>query len=150
MTKRHRDELRTVIERDALAWSVAAVSAKEIDEMNILRASIVAMHRALDRLALRPDFILVDGNRFVSYRDIPHQCVVKGDATFASIAAASVLAKTYRDEWMCRQAKEFPAYDWDKNMGYPTQKHREAIKIYGITPLHRKSFRLFDEQLNLF
>ncbi|MDR0738443.1 MAG: ribonuclease HII [Prevotellaceae bacterium] len=151
MTRKHRDKLRTVIEAEALAWQVAKVSHEEIDAINILRASIAGMHRALDGLLLRPDCILVDGNKFFPYRKIPHVCVVKGDATFASIAAASVLAKTHRDEWMCRLAKEFPAYGWEQNMGYPTEKHRMAIQRYGVTPYHRRSFKLVEDvQVMLF
>ena len=145
MTRKHRDMLRTIIEAEAPAWQVAQVSHEEIDRINILRASIMAMHRALDGLSLRPGCILVDGNRFFPYRDIPHVCVVKGDATFASIAAASVLAKTHRDEWMCRLAGEFPAYGWEQNMGYTTEKHRAAIRRYGVTPYHRRSFRLVED-----
>jgi ribonuclease HII len=145
MTRAHRDALRNIIEQEALAWQVAQVSHEEIDSINILRASIAGMHRALDGLSLRPDCILVDGNKFFPYRNIPHVCVVKGDATFASIAAASVLAKTHRDEWMCRLAKEFPAYGWEQNMGYPTEKHRAAIQKYGVTPYHRRSFKLVEE-----
>jgi ribonuclease HII len=145
MTRAHREALRKIIEAEALAWQVAKISHEEIDRINILRASILAMHRALDDLSVRPDCVLVDGNKFFPYRDIPHVCVVKGDATFASIAAASVLAKTHRDEWMCRLAKEFPAYEWEQNMGYPTEKHRAAIHRYGVTPYHRRSFKLIDD-----
>jgi ribonuclease HII len=137
--------LRTIIEAEAPAWQVAQVSHEEIDRINILRASIMAMHRALDGLSLRPDCILVDGNKFFPYREIPHVCVVKGDATYASIAAASVLAKTHRDEWMSRLAEEFPAYGWEQNMGYPTEQHRTAIQRYGVTPYHRRSFRLVED-----
>jgi ribonuclease HII len=145
MTRKSREMLRKIIEEKALAWQVAKVSHEEIDAINILRASIVGMHRALDGLQLRPECILVDGNKFFPYREIPHVCVVGGDGTYASIAAASVLAKTHRDEWMCRLAKEFPAYGWEQNMGYPTEKHRAAIHRYGITPHHRRSFRLVDD-----
>jgi ribonuclease HII len=145
MTRKHREAMRKIIEEEALAWQVAQVSHEEIDKINILRASIAAMHRALDGLLLRPDCILVDGNKFFPYRDIPHACVVKGDAKFAAIAAASVLAKTHRDEWMCRLAKEFPAYGWEQNMGYPTEKHRAAIQRYGATPYHRRSFKLVED-----
>jgi ribonuclease HII len=145
MTRKHRDTLREIIEKEALAWHVAKISHEEIDTLNILRASIAAMHRALNGLSLRPDCILVDGNIFFPYRRIPHVCVVKGDATFASIAAASVLAKTHRDEWMCHLAEKFPAYGWEQNMGYPTEKHRAAIRRYGPTPYHRRSFRLLDD-----
>ncbi len=150
MSKKQRDMLRTIIEKEAIAWSVIAVSNEEIDEINILRASITGMHRALDGLSVRPDFILVDGNRFSKYPQIPHQCIVKGDATFASIAAASVLAKTHRDEFMCKLSEEFPAYNWNKNMGYPTKAHRAAIRENGITRWHRKSYKLLDEQALLF
>jgi ribonuclease HII len=142
-----RDRLRPEIERDALAWAVALVGHAEIDEINILRASIKAMHLALDKLALRPEHILVDGNRFTCYRNIPHQCVVKGDATYASIAAASVLAKTWRDAFMLRMHEDFPYYGWNHNKGYPTEEHRDAIRRYGISPLHRKSFSLLGNQL---
>jgi ribonuclease HII len=145
MTRKHREALRAIIEVEALAWQVVQVSHEEIDAVNILRASIMAMHRALDGLSLCPDCILVDGNKFFPYRKIPHVCVVKGDATFASIAAASVLAKTHRDEWMRRLAGEFPAYGWEQNMGYPTEKHRAAIQRYGVTPYHRRSFRLVED-----
>jgi len=150
MTKKHRDELREIIEKEAITWSVAMVSPKEIDKLNILRASITAMHRALDGLTTVPEFILVDGNKFYPYKNIPYQCVIKGDATFTAIAAASVLAKTHRDEYMCKLALKFPEYEWDENMGYPTERHRAAIVRYGVTPYHRKSFRLTDEQLQLF
>jgi ribonuclease HII len=145
MTRKHREALREIIEQEALAWQVAQVSHEEIDNINVLRASIAGMHRALDGLSLQPDYILVDGNKFFPYRKIPHVCVVKGDATYASIAAASVLAKTHRDEWMCRLAEEFPAYGWAQNMGYPTEKHRMAIHRYGVTPYHRRSFRLVED-----
>jgi len=150
MNKKHRDELREIIEKEAVSWSVAMVSPKEIDELNILRASIFAMHRALDGLTSIPEFILVDGNKFHPYKNISHQCVVRGDATYTAIAAASVLAKTHRDEYMCRLALKYPEYEWNKNVGYPTEKHRKAIVRYGTTPHHRKSFRLINEQLELF
>jgi ribonuclease HII len=150
MSEPQRNSLRTIIEQNALAWSVAALSNEEIDELNILRASITGMHRALDNLQVQPQFILVDGNHFYPYKKIPHTCVIKGDATYASIAAASVLAKTHRDEYMLAIAKEFPEYEWHKNKGYPTQAHREAIRRHGTTPYHRLSFRLLDEQLSLF
>ncbi len=150
MTKDRRDELREIIEREAVAWSVAKVSAKEIDKMNIFRASIIGMHRALDGLNTVPEFILVDGNNFIPYNKIPHQCVVKGDAIYASIAAASVLAKTHRDEYMLELSRKYPVYEWDSNMGYGTETHRAAIAAHGISPCHRKSFRLTDDQLKLF
>ena len=150
MTKKHRDELRKIIENEAVSWSVAMVSPEEIDRLNILRASITAMHRALDGLLTVPEFILVDGNRFLPYKNIPYRCVVKGDATFIAIAAASVIAKTHRDEYMYGLSLKYPDYEWDKNMGYPTERHRAAIARYGITAHHRKSFRLINEQLELF
>ena len=142
-----RYALRAEIERDALAWAVGVVTPEEIDEINILNASILAMHRALDQLKVRPEAIIVDGNRFKPYRFIPYTTVVKGDGKYLSIAAASILAKTYRDDYMDRLAEEFPQYGWDGNKGYPTKAHREAIACYGVTPYHRKSFKLLaDEQ----
>lgn len=137
-----RYELRSEIERDALAWAVGVVTPEEIDQINILNASILAMHRALDQLTLRPEAIIVDGNRFKPYRFIPYTTVVKGDGKYLSIAAASILAKTYRDDYMDRLALEYPQYGWTENKGYPTKAHREAIAEYGITPYHRKSFKL--------
>lgn len=147
-----REMLRPVIEREALAWSVAQVDAPEIDRINILKASFLAMHRALDTLRQKPEFILVDGNRFYAYPAVPHLCVVKGDGKYAAIAAASILAKTWRDEYMQRLHKQYPDYDWQTNKGYPTEAHREAIRQHGITPYHRKSFQLLPrgEQLELF
>lgn len=142
LTARRREALRLDIERDALAWAVAEVGPAEIDRINILRASILAMHRALDALGRRPGFIIVDGNRFTPYGDVPHATIVKGDGKYLSIAAASILAKTHRDEAMRRLAREYPAYGWERNAGYPTAAHREAIRIYGPTPLHRRSFTL--------
>ena len=137
-----RYELRREIERDALAWAVGVVTPEEIDQIHILNASILAMHRALDQLTLRPEAIIVDGNRFKPYRFIPYTTVVKGDGKYLSIAAASILAKTYRDDYMDRLAQEYPQYGWTENKGYPTKAHREAIAEYGITPYHRKSFKL--------
>ena len=142
LTPMRRYELRDEIERDALAWAVGAVTPEEIDKINILNASILAMHRALDQLEVRPEAIIVDGNRFKPYRFIPYNTVVKGDGKYLSIAAASILAKTYRDDYMDSLAREYPQYAWDVNKGYPTKAHREAIAKYGITPYHRKSFRL--------
>lgn len=142
LTERQRLQLRTVIEREAVAWAVAEVSNEEIDRINILRASIEAMHRALDRLTVRPTSILVDGNRFAPYAGIRHTTIVKGDGKYASIAAASVLAKTYRDELMYRLDKEYPQYGWGKNKGYPTRLHRAAIAEYGATKYHRMTFNL--------
>ena len=142
LSPRCRYELRREIERDALAWAVGVVTPEEIDEINILNASILAMHRALDQLKVRPEAIIVDGNRFKPYRFIPYSTVVKGDGKYLSIAAASILAKTYRDDYMDSLAEEFHQYGWTENKGYPTRAHREAIKKYGPTPYHRKSFRL--------
>lgn len=146
LTEHQRDTLRPIIEREALAWSVAEVDNTEIDKINILNASILAMHRAIDKLHIRPEFIIVDGNRFKPYRDIPHQTIVKGDSKYLSIAAASVLAKTHRDELMQQLHAEFPYYDWQKNKAYPTIKHREAIKANGTTPYHRMSYNLLGEE----
>ena len=142
LTDRRRKRLREIIERDALAWAVGIVTPEEIDHINIINDSILAMHRALDMLKVRPESIIVDGNRFKPYHDIEHTCVVKGDAKYLSIAAASILAKTYRDDYMDSLAKEYPQYDWTSNKGYPTKKHREALRLYGITPYHRKSYNL--------
>lgn len=150
LTEHQRDVLRPIIEREALAWAVAMVSPEEIDEINILKASFLAMHRAIDQLGVRPEALLIDGNRFTKYGDIPHTCIVKGDGKMMSIAAASVLAKTHRDEYMCRIAEEYPQYGWSKNKGYPTRDHRAAIEQYGSTPYHRKTFRLLNPQLTLF
>lgn len=141
--------LRKVIEKEALAWAVAWLDNEKIDELNILRASILAMHQALDKLAIKPECILVDGNRFYPYSDIPHRCVIKGDGIYASIAAASILAKTWRDEYMLSLHSEFGHYGWDRNKGYPTPEHRMAIAKFGISPYHRKSFSLFKDQLTL-
>ena len=146
LTEQQRDTLRPIIEKEALAWGVAVVDNIEIDEINILNASILAMHRAMDKLSIRPEFIIVDGNRFKPYAEIPHQTIVKGDSKFLSIAAASVLAKTYRDEMMQQLHAEFPGYDWDKNKAYPTIKHRAAIKKLGTTPYHRSTYDLLGER----
>ena len=142
LSARRRLLLREEILRDALAWAVAEASPEEIDRLNILNASILAMHRALDALALRPDFVIVDGNRFRPYGTTPHATIVKGDAKYLSIAAASILAKTHRDELMARLARQYPGYGWERNAGYPTRDHREGLRRYGATPLHRRSFRL--------
>jgi len=149
LSEKAREELRPVIEKESLAWSVASVSAKEIDEINILKASWLAMHRAIEKLSIIPEYLLIDGNRFNTYKNIPHSCIIKGDGKYLSIAAASVLAKTYRDDFMLKIDKDFPDYFWRKNKGYPTKQQREAIKKYGATKWHRKSFRLLDEQLKL-
>ena len=150
LTEKRRYELREIIQRDAIAWAVGIVTPEEIDKINILNASILAMHRALDQLKVRPEAIIVDGNRFKPYNKIPHTTIVKGDGKYLSIAAASILAKTYRDDYMNRLAEEYPQYDWRSNKGYPTKKHREAIRQLGITPYHRKSYNLLgDGQLSL-
>lgn len=135
-----RFSMRSFIEMNAIAWAIGRVSAQEIDERNILRASFLAMHRAIDALKVRPHRLLIDGNRFAAYQDIPHHCIVKGDAKFLAIAAASILAKTYRDDYMMAAARRYPGYGWEKNKGYPTVQHRNAIKTLGTTPLHRLSF----------
>ena len=145
LTEKKRYQLREIIERDAIAWSVGIVTAKEIDKINILNASILAMHRALDGLKVRPQAVIVDGNKFKPYNDLPHTTIVKGDGKYLSIAAASILAKTYRDDYMNALAEEYPMYDWKSNKGYPTKKHRQAIKDYGISPYHRKSYNLIGE-----
>ena len=150
MTEKARETLRPIIEREAIAWAVEEVSAEEIDSINILNASIAGMQRAVRKLDVKPEFLLIDGNRFKPCDGIPHQCVVKGDATYASIAAASVLAKTYRDEHMRKLAKEFPQYGWDRNMGYPTKEHIDAIIAHGYTPHHRKSFHVKQLEPTLF
>lgn len=150
LSEKKRYLLRSMIEKDALAWAVGVVTAVEIDKINILNASILAMHRALDALSVRPEAIIVDGNRFKPYHDMPHTTIVKGDGKYLSIAAASILAKTYRDDYMKAIAEEFPQYDWQSNKGYPTKKHRAAIKEYGISPYHRKSFTLLPpEELSI-
>ncbi|MDE5642624.1 MAG: ribonuclease HII [Muribaculaceae bacterium] len=142
LSEARRMELRPLIQWQAVAWAVATASPQEIDDINILNASILAMHRALDALQTRPRTIAVDGNRFKPYRDIPHTTYVKGDGRFADIAAASVLAKTFRDEYMLEAAAEYPGYDWENNKGYPTEAHRRAVAELGLTPLHRRSFRM--------
>ena len=156
LSEKKRYQLREIIERDAVAWAVGIVTPDEIDKINILNASILAMHRALDQLKARPEAIIVDGNRFKPYKDsadgkvLPSTTIVKGDGKYLAIAAASILAKTYRDDYMNQLAEEYPQYDWLSNKGYPTKKHREAIKQYGITPYHRKSYNLLgDGQLSI-
>lgn len=145
LTEKRRNELREIIKRDAVAWAVGIVTPEEIDRINILNASFLAMHRALDQLAVRPKAIIVDGNRFKPYHNLPYTTIVKGDGKYLSIAAASILAKTYRDDYMASLALEFPQYDWQSNKGYPTKKHREAIRSYGITPYHRRSYNLLGD-----
>ncbi|MBO6287166.1 MAG: ribonuclease HII [Prevotella sp.] len=169
LTDRQRKQLRSIIEHDALAWAVGIVTPAEIDKINILRASFLAMHRALDQLKVRPEALIIDGNRFTPYhpsladgndisrtsnqtqeKALPHTCIVKGDGKYLSIAAASILAKTYRDDYMDRLAEEYPQYDWQHNKGYPTRKHREAIRLHGTTPYHRLSYNLLgDGQLSI-
>ena len=149
LTEKERYALRPLIEEQALAWAIGIVDQKEIDEINILNASFLAMQRAVANLKTRPQHLLIDGNRFRKYEDIPHTCVVKGDGKLLPIAAASVLAKTYRDDYMLNLHREYPLYDWDHNKGYPTKKHREAIVKYGVTPYHRLTFNLTDKQLKL-
>lgn len=146
LSEKKRDLLRVEIERDAIAYAVVAVSAEEIDEINILNASILGMQRAVVNLSVKPEFLLIDGNRFKPMEDYLHECIIKGDGKYLSIAAASILAKTYRDEYMLEQHEKFPNYSWQKNKGYPTKAHREAIAQYGITPLHRKTFRMFEDE----
>ena len=150
LSEKQRYKLRPEIERDAIAWAVGIVTPEEIDHINILNASILAMHRAVEQLTTTPEHLLIDGNRFKPYNGIPHSCVIKGDGKYLSIAAASILAKTYRDDYMMQLHTQYPLYGWDNNKGYPTQQHRDAIEKYGTTPYHRMSFRLVDTQLKLF
>lgn len=147
LSEKRRYELRPIIEEEAIAWAVGIVSAQEIDKINILNASFLAMHRAIDTLKVKPEHLIIDGNRFKTYEGIPHQCVVKGDGKYMSIAAASILAKTYRDDYMNKIAQDYPAYQWAKNKGYPTKDHRKAIEELGATEHHRMSFTLIDPQL---
>lgn len=146
LTERQRDRLRTEIEREAAAWAVAVVEPEEIDRLNILHASTHAMCVAVQQLAMKPDFLLIDGNRFYNETDIPYQCIVKGDAKYMSIAAASILAKTHRDEIMCQLHQQYPLYGWDHNKGYPTAEHYQAIEQHGVTPHHRRSFNLYRQK----
>ena len=150
MSRKARETLRLIIEAEALAWAVVAVEAEEIDRINILKASITGMQRAVKSLKIKPDFLLIDGNRFIPFEGYQYRTVVHGDATYASIAAASVLAKTWRDERMCQLARQYPEYGWDHNAGYPTPEHIEAIKRYGYTPEHRKSFHPKELEPTLF
>jgi len=150
LSEKQRMALKEDVKSAAIAWAVGWCSPEEIDKINILNASFVAMHRAVDQLKKVPEHLLIDGNRFKKYKELPHNCIIKGDSLYYSIAAASILAKTYRDEWMERLGEEFPVYQWAKNKGYPTMDHREAIRAHGITPYHRKSFRLLPEQMELF
>ncbi|MFY7733455.1 MAG: ribonuclease HII [Bacteroidia bacterium] len=150
LTHSQREELRFEIEEKALAWAVASFTNEEIDEVNILKASFLSMHKAIDNLTIKPQHLIIDGNRFITYPNLTHTCIIKGDAKFQSIAAASILAKTHRDELMLKYHAEFPNYAWNENKGYGTLKHRAAIEKYGITPYHRKTFKLLKEQLELF
>ena len=150
LSEKHREQLRPIIENEAVAWAVGIVTEKEIDKINILNASILAMHRALDGLKVRPGAVIVDGNKFKPYGDLPWKTFVKGDGRFANIAAASILAKTHRDEYMIKLHEEYPMYHWDVNKGYPTKAHRQAIEKFGPSPYHRMSFTLIDPQLKLF
>lgn len=149
LSEKKRYEIREYIQENAIAWAVGVCSHEEIDQINILNASIKSMHKALAQLKTRPEFVIIDGNRFKPFEDIPFETIVKGDEKYFSIAAASVLAKTYRDDYMLEISEKHPEYNWQKNKGYPTKEHREAIKNFGITPFHRKTFRLLDEQLKL-
>jgi ribonuclease HII len=148
--EKERNELRTIIEKEAVSFAVASVDHEEIDKINILKASIKAMHLSIAQLSFSPGFLLVDGNRFYKYKTIPHRCIVKGDATYAAIAAASILAKTYRDELMKQLHGEFPHYNWASNKGYGTEEHRKAIEVFGLCKYHRKSFRLLPNQSELY
>jgi ribonuclease HII len=150
LTKQNREQLEIDIKRDALAWAIAEVSHEEIDLINILNASFKAMHLALDQLMVRPEFLLIDGNRFTAYRNIQSACIIQGDGKYLSIAAASVLAKTYRDTLMTNLSSQFPGYGWETNVGYPTRQHREGIIKLGITPYHRRTFQLLPSQLEIF
>lgn len=149
LSEKNRYALRPLIEQEAIAWGIGVVTAPEIDAINILKASFLAMHRAIDQLKVQPQALLIDGNRFTPYKEIPFTCMVKGDGRFLSIAAASILAKTYRDDYMLQLAEEYPSYGWQQNKGYPTRAHREAISKHGITPYHRKTFTLLPSQLTL-
>jgi len=149
LSARRREQLRAVLERDALAYGIGRVSEQEIDEINILNASLLAMHRALSKLEIQPGHLIIDGNRFKPFGSVAHTCIVKGDGQYASIAAASILAKTHRDEFMTGLHLEYPVYGWDRNKGYPTRSHRQAILEHGPSPYHRRSFRLLDDQLEL-
>lgn len=152
LTEKKRIKLRKIIEEEAIAFSVSFVDHHEIDKINILNASFKAMHQAIDMLSTKPEYLLIDGNRFNPYQGIQHSCIVKGDSKYASIAAASILAKTYRDEYMQKLHSDYPIYDWNTNKGYPTKKHRSAIEIYGVTPFHRQSFKVkpVTQQTSLF
>jgi len=149
LTEKKREALREIIEKEALAYAVAFVDHKKIDEINILNASFLAMHKAIDKIKVKYNFLLIDGNRFKDYKKVPHECIVKGDGKYQSIAAASILAKTYRDEYIIKLSKKFPEYQWQQNKAYPTKKHVDAILKYGITPYHRRSYHIKAYQLSL-
>lgn len=149
LSEKQRYQLRSEIEKEALAWALGIVNNVEVDEINVLNASYLAMHRAIEKLSILPEHLIIDGNRFKKYKDIPHECIVKGDGKYFSIAAASILAKTYRDDYMNELALKFPHYSWDKNKGYPTKAHRQAIRANGTTKYHRLSFKLLENQLEL-
>jgi ribonuclease HII len=149
LSAKSRNQLRQVVEKEALAFAVGIVDEKEIDSINILNASFLAMHRALDQLRIQPEHLIIDGNRFKPYAELAYSCIIKGDGKYASIAAASILAKTYRDEYMGKLHQEFPEYGWDRNMGYPTKQHRKALLEFGPSPYHRRSFRLLNDQMEL-
>ncbi|MBL6447194.1 ribonuclease HII [Fulvivirga sp. 29W222] len=150
LPRKKREAIRLEIEKEAIAWAVSFVDNYEIDKVNILNASYLAMNRAVDQLKSVPELLLIDGNRYKPHNDIPFECIIKGDGKYYSIAAASILAKTYRDEYMCKIAEQHPEYDWHSNMGYPTTAHRDAIRVHGLTDFHRRSFRQLPEQLELF
>lgn len=150
LTHKQREKLRYIIEKEAVSWAVAAVDNNEIDEINILNASFLAMHRAIEMLSIQPRYLSIDGNRFKTYPDIPHSCIVKGDGKYLNIAAASILAKTHRDEYMDNLAADYPMYQWQQNKGYPTKVHRSAALLHGLTPYHRKTFSITDPDLLLF
>ena len=150
LSAKKRAELVDVIKENAIAHAIGICDHKEVDQLNVLKASFVAMHKALDQLKTKPELILVDGNRFIPYQDIAHECIIKGDGKFFSIAAASILAKEYRDNFMLQLSKKYPHYGWERNVGYPTKQHREGIKVKGITPYHRKSFQLLPKQIQIF
>jgi len=149
LTEKQRYQLRPVVEKEAVAWSIGIVNNYEVDEINVLNASFLAMHRAIEQLKIQPEHLIIDGNRFKKYKNIPHTCIVKGDGKYFSIAAASVLAKTYRDDFMLKIAAEYPNYSWEQNKGYPTLTHRDAIRKFGTTPYHRLTFHLFSAQLSI-
>lgn len=149
LNEKQRTLLRPIIEKEAVSWAVASISSEEIDQINILKASFKAMHGAIEKLSPSPELLLIDGNRFTAYRDIPHHCIIKGDGIYASIAAASILAKTYRDEWMLHLHEQYPQYGWQNNKGYGTAEHRKAIEQYGLCEHHRKSFHILPQQLKL-